>query len=76
MNCSSKKFSGQDDVGKNGAINADLLSASQKEKGRENLSDARLVRFERGGHLLMVVEQATIRAAVQKHILDHDFPNC
>ncbi len=32
---------------------------------------ARLVRFERGGHLLMAVEQATIRAAVQKHILDH-----
>lgn len=32
---------------------------------------ARLVRFERGGHLLMAVEQATIRAAIQKHILDH-----
>ncbi|GAB4537299.1 MAG: alpha/beta hydrolase [Anaerolineae bacterium] len=32
---------------------------------------ARLMRFERGGHLLMAVEQDTIRAAVQKHILDH-----
>lgn len=32
---------------------------------------ARLVRFERGDHLLMAVEQATIRAAVQQHILDH-----
>ena len=32
---------------------------------------ARLVRFERGGHLLMAVEQATIRAAIQQHILDH-----
>jgi len=32
---------------------------------------ARLMRFERGGHLLMAVEQATIRAAVQKHIQDH-----
>jgi len=32
---------------------------------------ARLVRFERGGHLLMAVEQATISAAVQKYILDH-----
>jgi 2-hydroxy-6-oxonona-2,4-dienedioate hydrolase len=32
---------------------------------------ARLVRFERGGHLLMAVEQATIRDAVQEHILDH-----
>jgi pimeloyl-ACP methyl ester carboxylesterase len=31
----------------------------------------RLERFERGGHLLMAVEQATIRAAIQRHILDH-----
>lgn len=30
---------------------------------------ARLVRFERGGHLLMIVEQATIRTVMQKHIL-------
>ncbi len=32
---------------------------------------ARLVSFDRGGHLLVFVEQATIRTAVQKHILDH-----
>jgi 2-hydroxy-6-oxonona-2,4-dienedioate hydrolase len=32
---------------------------------------AKLVRFERGGHLLMAVEQGTVSAAVQKHILDH-----
>lgn len=32
---------------------------------------ARLVRFERGGHLLMSVEQTTIRTAMQQHILDH-----
>jgi 2-hydroxy-6-oxonona-2,4-dienedioate hydrolase len=32
---------------------------------------AKLERFDRGGHLLMAVEQATIHAAVQKHILDH-----
>lgn len=32
---------------------------------------ARLVRFERGGHLIASVEQSTIHAAVQKHILDH-----
>ncbi len=31
---------------------------------------ARLVRFERGGHLLMIVEQSTIRTVMQKHILD------
>ena len=32
---------------------------------------ARLVRFDRGGHLLMVVEQTAIRPLVQEHILDH-----
>lgn len=32
---------------------------------------ARLVSFERGGHLLMSVEQATIHTVMQKHILDH-----
>ncbi len=31
---------------------------------------ARLVSFERGGHLLMSVEQSTLRTAMQKHILD------
>ena len=32
---------------------------------------ARLVSFQRGGHLLMSVEQSTIRTVMQKHILDH-----
>jgi pimeloyl-ACP methyl ester carboxylesterase len=32
---------------------------------------ARLMRFERGGHLLMAIQQATIGAVVQKHIRDH-----
>ncbi len=32
---------------------------------------ARLVSFQRGGHLLMAVEQPTIRTVTQKHILDH-----
>jgi 2-hydroxy-6-oxonona-2,4-dienedioate hydrolase len=32
---------------------------------------AKLVRFEKGGHLLMIVEQAAIRTVLQKHILDH-----
>lgn len=31
---------------------------------------ARLVRFERGGHLLMAVEQAAIREEIRKHVLD------
>lgn len=30
-----------------------------------------LVRFEHGGHLVLGVEQATIRARLQRHILDH-----
>ncbi len=32
---------------------------------------ARLVSFQRGGHVLMGVEQAKIREALQKHILEH-----
>jgi pimeloyl-ACP methyl ester carboxylesterase len=32
---------------------------------------ARLIRFERGGHLLIFVEQSAVRTAVQKHIRDH-----
>jgi pimeloyl-ACP methyl ester carboxylesterase len=36
-----------------------------------NIPGARLVSFDRGGHMLMFVEQSTIRTAVQKHILDH-----
>lgn len=32
---------------------------------------AMLISFERGGHLLMIVEQSTISTAVQKQILDH-----
>ncbi len=35
------------------------------------IPDARLVRFDKGGHLLMIVEQEAVRAAVQEHILDH-----
>ena len=41
------------------------------ESAAATIPGARLVRFERGGHLLMAVEQATICAAVQKHILAH-----
>lgn len=35
------------------------------------IPDARLLSFESGGHLVMGIEQATIRAAVQQHILDN-----
>ena len=36
-----------------------------------NIPGARLVRFEKGGHLLIVVEQTAIRTIMQKHIVDH-----
>jgi len=32
---------------------------------------AQLIGYEKGGHLLMVIEQSAIRRAVQKHILEH-----
>ena len=32
---------------------------------------ARLVRFERGGHLLLGVEQTAVRRATYRHIMDH-----
>jgi pimeloyl-ACP methyl ester carboxylesterase len=41
------------------------------EFAASNIPNARLLRFERGGHILMVVEQPTIRSATQKHIIDH-----
>ncbi|GAK60428.1 putative hydrolase [Candidatus Vecturithrix granuli] len=47
------------------------------EFAASTIPGAKLVRFERGGHLLMSVEQATIRTVMQKHILDHlseEFP--
>lgn len=35
------------------------------------IPSARLVAFDRGGHLLMVVEQQAIRSLIEQHILDH-----
>jgi pimeloyl-ACP methyl ester carboxylesterase len=35
------------------------------------IPDARLLGFETGGHLVVVVQQAAIRDAVQRHILEH-----
>lgn len=36
-----------------------------------NIAGAKLVRFEAGGHLLLSVEQATIRGLLQQHIVKH-----
>jgi pimeloyl-ACP methyl ester carboxylesterase len=41
------------------------------EFAASTIPNARLVSFERGGHLLLAVEQPTIRTVTQKHILDH-----
>ncbi|HSJ55061.1 MAG TPA: alpha/beta hydrolase [Anaerolineae bacterium] len=35
------------------------------------IPDAKLVCFERGGHLLIAVEQSTIRTSLREHILNH-----
>jgi pimeloyl-ACP methyl ester carboxylesterase len=40
------------------------------EFAASTLPDAKLVSFERGGHLVLGVELATIREVTQKHILD------
>jgi pimeloyl-ACP methyl ester carboxylesterase len=41
------------------------------EYAAARIPGAKLVRFERGGHLLICIEQATIRAMTQKHIVDN-----
>ncbi len=41
------------------------------EFAASTITGARLVSFESGGHLLIAIEQPTIRAGTQKHILDH-----
>jgi 2-hydroxy-6-oxonona-2,4-dienedioate hydrolase len=44
------------------------------EFAASTLQDARLVSFERGGHLVVCVELATIREVTQEHILHHALP--
>jgi 2-hydroxy-6-oxonona-2,4-dienedioate hydrolase len=41
------------------------------EYAAAQIQGAQLLSFEKGGHLVMVVEQTAIRAAVQKHIKEH-----
>ena len=41
------------------------------EFAEATIPGARLVAFERGGHVVMAVEQATIRELLQGHILEH-----
>ena len=39
------------------------------EFAADNIPNARLIRFEKGGHFVLGIEQATIRTAVANHIL-------
>ena len=41
------------------------------EFAASTIPNAQLVSFNRGGHLILSVEQSTIRENMQKHILDH-----
>ena len=45
------------------------LCHNNAEYAASTIPGARLTRFERGGHLLLGVELAAIRPAVQEHIL-------
>jgi len=51
------------------AVDDTLQLYRNAEFAAATIPGARLSRFERGGHLLMAVEQATIRAVAQKFIL-------
>lgn len=53
------------------AVDDGLQVYHNAEFAAATIPGAELVRFERGGHLLMVVEQSTIRDAVQKQIRDN-----
>ena len=41
------------------------------EFAASTIPDTRLVSFERGGHVVMIVEQSSVAAAVQRHIMDY-----
>jgi pimeloyl-ACP methyl ester carboxylesterase len=41
------------------------------EFAASTIPNAQLVSFNRGGHLIMSVEQSTIQTSMRKHILDH-----
>jgi pimeloyl-ACP methyl ester carboxylesterase len=53
------------------AIDDTLQLYHNAEFAAATIPGARLIRFERGGHLLTFVEQSVIRKNIQKHILDH-----
>jgi pimeloyl-ACP methyl ester carboxylesterase len=41
------------------------------EFAARTIPGAKLVSFERGGHIVVIVEQMAVRTAVRQHILNH-----
>jgi 2-hydroxy-6-oxonona-2,4-dienedioate hydrolase len=53
------------------AVDDTLQLYHNAEFAVSTIPDAKLVSFEHGGHVVVIVEQSTIRAAAQEHILIH-----
>ncbi len=53
------------------AVDDTLQLYHNAEFSVSTIPHAKLVSFKRGGHVVMIVEQSTIRAAAQEHILNH-----
>lgn len=53
------------------AVDDTLQLYHNAEFAASTIPGAKLISFERGGHVVVIVEQATIRAATQEHILTH-----
>ena len=53
------------------AVDDSLQLYRNAEFALSNIPDSELVSFEHGGHLIVIVEQSTIRAAAREHILSH-----
>jgi pimeloyl-ACP methyl ester carboxylesterase len=53
------------------AVDDTLQLYHNAEFAVSTIPDAKLLSFERGGHVVVIVEQATIRSAAQEHILTH-----
>ncbi|HEX9878360.1 MAG TPA: alpha/beta hydrolase [Gammaproteobacteria bacterium] len=53
------------------AVDDTLQLYHNAEFAVSTIPDAKLVSFEHGGHVVVIVEQSTIRAAAQEHIVIH-----
>ena len=53
------------------AVDDGLQLFHNAEYANDNIPNARLVRFEKGGHFVIGIEQSIISATVADHILEH-----